>query len=172
MGIKVVPNDRNEPNRGSLVVYEPDSEKLEDEIIEMVPDVTDGHAIYQRPLGVLARDATRGLRIALTNFLTPKRLRFIDCMAFVEDGVLAVWEMRQLPVEQYVAISHVWRSLPPEKDAMLFTQNTFLVDCEDRNDGGPISMAVIYWTSLATLQKGIRWLWLDRLCILREGKTG
>ena len=77
MGIKVVPNDRNEPNRGSMALYEPDSEKLEDDIIEMVPDVTDGHAIYQRPLGVLARDATRGLRIDLTNFITPKTIIYI-----------------------------------------------------------------------------------------------
>lgn len=50
-------------------------------------------------------------------------------------------------------------------DGKLTVHGVFLVGCEDRNDGGPISIDVLRYTCLASLHLDIRLLWLDRLCI-------
>ncbi|KAK7036800.1 hypothetical protein VNI00_011466 [Paramarasmius palmivorus] len=109
--------------------------------------------------------------IDLTEFVTPCRYRFIDCLAFVRDEVLQLVETKDLPVQAYAAISHVWASLPPE-EAALTERGFFLVKCEESNDGGPISIDVLHHASLAALQEGVRYIWLDRICILQTPKAG
>ncbi|EEB99045.1 hypothetical protein MPER_01339, partial [Moniliophthora perniciosa FA553] len=132
-----------------------------------------GKIIFSAHLANLQAVAERDERIDLTPLATPERYRFIDCAKFVHDAVLQVWETQELPL-QYAAISHVWKSLPPEEDPKLTARGVFLVECEDRNDGGPISIDVLRYTCLASLEAGVHLLWLDRLCIVQaptiEGK--
>ncbi|KAK7036799.1 hypothetical protein VNI00_011465 [Paramarasmius palmivorus] len=130
------------------------------------------HVIYREPLADLRTDGDGGARpINLTKYVTSCRYRFIDCLAFVRDEVLQLVETKTLPVQAYAAISHVWASLPPEETA-LSQRGTFQVECEESNDGGPISIDVLHHTSLAALQEGAQYIWLDRICILQTRAAG
>lgn len=151
----------------ALGLYEPAGEEIKETDVDyvQVPDVVSGRSVYQKPLEEVREHSDD--RIDLTQYITPKRYRFIDCMSFVKDEILRLWETQELSAEGYATISHVWKSLPPKEDIDLTKRGEFLVECEDRNDGGPISVDVLYWTAVATLQRGIRLLWSDRLCILR-----
>ncbi|KAK7691544.1 hypothetical protein QCA50_004943 [Cerrena zonata] len=173
LGIRFVAPDldldlQNKNSTSAIALYEPDGEQIKDIPEIEVSDVAEGSGIvYEESLESLRDAANRDERIDLTGYVTPERYRFIDCRSFARDNVLRLWEMEDLPTERYVAISHVWKSLPPEENDTFIARGTFLVECEDRNDGGPISIDVLYWTALATLRMGVRLLWLDRLCILQ-----
>ncbi|KXN90421.1 hypothetical protein AN958_04290 [Leucoagaricus sp. SymC.cos] len=109
--------------------------------------------------------------IDLTQVATPCRYRFIDCLEFVHREFLQVIEVCDLPRDAYAAISHVWASALP-KSSVYTQRGSFLVECEERNDGGPISIDVLHHACVAALQEGVRFLWLDRLCILQTHGKG
>lgn len=166
-GIRFVTPSLDLPNTGAVMVYEPEGEQIKESVEVEISNVDEGKIVYRESLATVRDAANRDERIDLTNYITPERYRFIDCKHFAQDGILALWEMEHLPVGRYIAISHVWKSLPPEEDDILTKKGSFLAECEDRNDGGPMSIDVLHWTALAALQIGIRLLWLDRLCILQ-----
>lgn len=117
----------------------------------------EGITIYAQTLKSIESASTQGIRIDLTHVATPCRFRFISCAAFVSYDTLQIIEIQGLPVAQYAAISHVWASAPP-KDGILTDRGAFLVDCENRNDGGPISIDVLYLTCLAALHEGASYI--------------
>ncbi|ESK93789.1 hypothetical protein Moror_1069 [Moniliophthora roreri MCA 2997] len=158
-----------------LAIYEPAGERISENFAstkDRIPPIT-GKSIFSASLANLRAAAEHDERIDLTPLATPERYRFIDCAEVVRGDTLQVWETQELPY-QYAAISHVWKSLPPEEDPKLTARGVILVECEDRNDGGPISVDVLRYTCLASLQAGVQLLWLDRLCIVQtptvEGK--
>ncbi|CAL1710479.1 unnamed protein product [Somion occarium] len=153
-----------------LALYEPKGEQIRDITPKEVPTVPEGKVIYSQSLPALRAAAGRDERIDVTDCATAERYRFIDCNSFVRHGVLELWEVPQLPIDQYIAISHIWKSKEPRPHD-LTTNGVFLVECEERNDGGPISIDVLRYSSSAALQMGIRLLWLDRLCILQTPTT-
>ncbi|KAK7439061.1 hypothetical protein VKT23_017767 [Stygiomarasmius scandens] len=159
-----------------LAVYEPQGDRISDNAPTKPGDFSPstGKSIFSASLADLRAAANRDERIDLTPFATAERYRFIDCIKLVHEDTLHLWETLELPRDQYASISHVWKSLPPELDDKFSLRGVFLVDCEDRNDGGPISIDVLRYTCLVCLQAGIHLLWLDRLCILQtatvEGK--
>ncbi|KAL0563979.1 hypothetical protein V5O48_018076, partial [Marasmius crinis-equi] len=124
-----------------LAVFNPEGEQIGEETptrSHELPTIITGKIIFSKPITDLQ---TAVAPIDLTPFITPERYRFIDCSRFVYDGVLQVWETPELPRDQYAAISHIWKSLSPrELDKGLTMRGVVLVDCEERNDGGPISI--------------------------------
>ncbi|THU92750.1 hypothetical protein K435DRAFT_758030 [Dendrothele bispora CBS 962.96] len=158
-----------------LAVYQPEGEQIRDVIPINLQDqfssTSTATTIFSSSLSDLRAAATnRDERIDLTPFATAERYRFIDCAKYVQDNSIHIWEMLELPHSHYASISHVWKSLPPEQDSLnskLNARGVFLVDGEDRNDGGPISIDVLHYVCLASLQVGVNLLWLDRLCVLQ-----
>ncbi|KAL0062965.1 hypothetical protein AAF712_010096 [Marasmius tenuissimus] len=158
-----------------LAVYNPEGEQINEEAPTSpreLPTITTqaGTIIFREPIADLQTAVSP--YIDLTPFITPERYRFIDCSRLVNENVLQIWETLELPRGQYAAISHVWKSLSPrELDKKLTTRGDILVDCEERNDGGPISVDVLRHTCMASLEANISLLWLDRLCIAQMPTT-
>ncbi|KAK7439813.1 hypothetical protein VKT23_017388 [Stygiomarasmius scandens] len=153
-----------------IVIWDPSSEEVKPldtllaKRLERKGGILGGEVIYSEPLAKIRED--NNLPIDLTDFITPCRYRFIDCLEFVEQEKLRIVETPHLPIRKYAAVSHVWASLPAREDS-LNGRGFFLVKCEEHNNGGPISIDVLHHTCLAALQERIRYLWLDRLCILQ-----
>lgn len=97
---------------------------------------------------------------------TPRRLRFLDCEAFLNDSVLKIDEYFELPTEHYSAISYVWKGL-----STLEGSNTKVFDVAGAEDADPISIDVLRTACLASLAFQSRLLWVDRLCILQKDKV-
>ncbi|KAL4244347.1 hypothetical protein ABKN59_010664 [Abortiporus biennis] len=162
-----------------LAIYDPPGERIDEhrtsnQVYNHIPPII-GKVLFSSSLNQLRADAKQDERIDLTTLAMPERYRFIDCVKFVEDDTLQLLEFEELPLDRYAAISHVWKSLPPnEEDFKLTSHGVFLVECENRNDSGPISIDVLRYICLASLEAGVGLLWLDRLCILQaatiEGK--
>lgn len=149
-----------------MALFNPEGTEISEAGVDVPGDTLEGITIYAQTLKSIEFASTQGIRIDLTHVATPCRFRFISCAAFVSYDTLQIIEIQGLPVAQYAAISHVWASAPP-KDGILTDRGAFLVDCENRNDGGPISIDVLYFTCLAALHEGASYLWLDRLCVLQ-----
>lgn len=122
LGIRFVAPDldldlQNKNSTSAIALYEPDGEQIKDIPEVEVSDVAEGSGIvYEESLESLRDAANRDERIDLTGYVTPERYRFIDCRSFARDNVLRLWETEDLPTERYVAVSHVWKSLPPEEN--------------------------------------------------------
>lgn len=153
-----------------LACYDPPGEHITDDINPFgpaLPREPGAKVILSESFSTLKGKAANEERIDITQVATPERYRFIDCTAFVQGETLVLLETVDFPQSQFAAISHIWKGLPAETDSQLASRGEFLVECEARNDGGPISVDVLYYTCLACLRQGIQLLWLNRLCIMQ-----
>ncbi|CAE6398655.1 unnamed protein product [Rhizoctonia solani] len=93
-----------------------------------------------------------------------KHYRFMKCSTFIKQGLIDLYEYRELPVAGYVIISYVWNGLAPLTGD---NQITFeVLGDENRSKGAqPISVELLKSACQAAVQKQIDLLWLDQLCI-------
>ncbi len=105
--------------------------------------------------------------------IKPKRFRFIDCKAFVDQGLLQLVDCDDLSLCDYSAVSYVWRGnqRPTSSygQAVAFTVRV----SEYQIPGDLISIEVLRTACLAA-SRSASYLWLDQICILqtnREDKT-
>ncbi len=96
---------------------------------------------------------------------TPRRIRLVDCQALAERGVLRVVEFTDFPRIPYSAISYPWRGFGSE----LTFGPTFTV--EGAEQASPVAINVLKQASIASLIKGCRYLWMDRLCIIQTNRA-
>lgn len=167
-GLQFIPTG-NHGGNNPLALYQPRGQRISDNIPTSPEsfNLANSKVIYSSPLSSLRFSSRHGERLDISPYATPERFRFIDCASFVRDETLQIWETKELPQTRYAAISHVWKSLPPETNGKLAVRGEFLVDCEERNDGGPIGVDVLRYACIASIQSGLGLLWLDRLCIVQ-----
>ncbi|EKM55707.1 uncharacterized protein PHACADRAFT_61990, partial [Phanerochaete carnosa HHB-10118-sp] len=125
----------------------------------------------------LALDKLRDTTVNLQEYATEERYRFIDCTAFIDQGVLRILETTVLPADPnfYTTVSYVWFGLlsPAEE---LSKSGSFRVYCGKRSDGslredgGPISIKVLEYACRWSSRYSAPYLWLDRLCILQTSR--
>lgn len=93
----------------------------------------------------------------------PSRFRFVDCNYLVQHSRLRLYESTELPRSQYATVSYVWKALAAtDKPGPSFTFATsrppkYYVD-------------VLESACKLALQKGVRFLWMDGLCILQTSE--
>ena len=93
-----------------------------------------------------------------------KRFRLIDCKAYL-NGVIRIVEYSSAAIiPPYAAISYVWKGIHQAKHAESFAVAGAL-------DGDPISQEVLRITCITAIEQGVRYIWLDRLCILQTSDT-
>lgn len=140
--------------------------------------------IYERPL-----DELRNGSVDISTVATPRRYRFVDCQAFIEQQMLRIVEFEWMPVISYSAISYVWKGNPP-RPGNPSSQGRGSFSVRGAEDGDPISIDVLHYACLSsTVRKteedahylGLPYLrkpdlhtetyiWLDRLCIMQTSK--
>ncbi|KAG1719175.1 heterokaryon incompatibility protein-domain-containing protein [Suillus lakei] len=116
-----------------------------------------------------------GKTLSLKRWATPKRFRLIDCALFCDQRVLKIFECKIDAIYPaagaarvcYAAISHVWKGkIDPNRP------ESFTVEVEDiRHDGDRISLDVLKAACQASIKRGARYIWLDRLCIMQTSET-
>ena len=119
--------------------------------------------VFQIPIQSLVE--TKFFDLA-TYHIPPKRFRFIDCAAFIDDNLLRVVECENIQNVPYSAISYVWRGnqlLDHDPPLGLFS----VVVPQDEISGDPISIDVLRAACMAALQIS-SYIWLDQLCILQS----
>ncbi|KAJ7310123.1 hypothetical protein DFH08DRAFT_792176 [Mycena albidolilacea] len=120
------------------------------------------------------------------------RIRMLDCVAFVADEVLRIWEFPEPPLKEfenftswpdfkYSAISYVWKGNPTDQSTVAAANHSGYLTVEGAEKADPISIDVLRAACLASLKNdGIgRWrmvsraeyLWLDRLCIVQTSRA-
>ncbi|KIJ30314.1 hypothetical protein M422DRAFT_234885 [Sphaerobolus stellatus SS14] len=94
---------------------------------------------------------------------TPCRYRLVDCISYIDKGNLHIIESSNFPAMAYSAISYVWRGNPADPTKV---GPAFMV--QGAPDADPISVNVLKNACHLSIQRGINYLWLDRLCILQD----
>src|ERR1700761_168852 len=87
----------------------------------------------------------------ISSAASPKRFRFVDCVAFIDRKVLHICESLQLPTFPYSAVSYVWRGNQVDT-AILQNHKTFQV--KGPEDGDPINIDVLRRACLTSIRKG------------------
>ncbi|RDX47678.1 hypothetical protein OH76DRAFT_1384934, partial [Lentinus brumalis] len=98
---------------------------------------------------------------------TPRRIRLVDCQALAERGVLrratlCIIEFPEIPHLSYTTISYPWRGVTVDST---FTGPRFRVD--GAPDADPIRVDILKQACTASLIRGMRYLWVDTLCIIQ-----
>src|SRR5271155_3588050 len=89
--------------------------------------------------------------------VTPCRLRFIDCRAFVDDQMLRIVEIVDLRGEAFSAISYVWKgnaSPSPDGKSAQAAGDAGLFAVKGAEDGDMISIDVVRCACIASLISG------------------
>ncbi|KAK1233415.1 hypothetical protein PQX77_003429 [Marasmius sp. AFHP31] len=137
-------------------------------LAKQVPSAPEMVEVYNQPM-----DRLRGAVFDITTSATPKRIRFVDCRRLLEHGHLRVVELEdynaisQVP---YSAISYVWRSNYRDEnpDALpTGSSGTFVVK-DVELDGDPISIDILLCAAKVSLDSGLPFTWVDRLCIIQK----
>ncbi|KAI0795989.1 hypothetical protein C8Q75DRAFT_355828 [Abortiporus biennis] len=118
-------------------------------------------------------DSLNDTTLDMARYTHECRYRLISCDAFVNDRLLRVYEFTDFPSVKYSAISYVWRGNPASRNPSSpnYWQDrdgTFTV--KGAEDGDPISLDVFFHVCSASLAHNIRFIWLDRLCVLQTSK--
>lgn len=117
--------------------------------------------IFKAPLKAFLTNAT----LDISKHATPETHRLINCVDFVEDEKLTVYEYTDFPTCAFAAVSYVWQGNIPENGCDAYA---FKVPVpEDAAPGDPISIQVLHDACLASMAHGATHLWLDRLCIIQ-----
>ncbi|KAI0330019.1 hypothetical protein GY45DRAFT_1337102 [Cubamyces sp. BRFM 1775] len=103
----------------------------------------------------------------ITASATMGRLRLIDCDQYLEHDALVVHEFFNFPIPEhpYAAISYVWRGNAVDESTV---GPRFSV--AGAEDGDPVSIHVLKHACIAALRQGVKYLWLDRLCMMQTSK--
>ncbi|KAG1742323.1 uncharacterized protein EDB91DRAFT_307069 [Suillus paluster] len=118
-------------------------------------------AVYSTPLHSL-RDTV----LDISPSATPRRIRLLDCLQFLDHDILAIHEYPDIPSFPYTAISYVWKGLDVDPNHTDDKYGTFAV--KGAENGDPISIDVLKHACTAAVQNGTGYIWLDRLCILQN----
>lgn len=128
------------------------------------------HAICSIPLSSL-RDSRF---LPAPTAATPKRFRFLDCKALLDQQLLQIFETMELKDLPYSAVSYVWRGNEPEdsnqEDISFHVEGTIRDNDKPEDKPDPIHTSVLQHTCAASIQQDCPFLWLDRLCILQSSK--
>ncbi|EMD40027.1 hypothetical protein CERSUDRAFT_122132 [Gelatoporia subvermispora B] len=116
--------------------------------------------IYDLPLAQL-----EGHIVDISQHATPCHHRLVDCVQFLEHSKLRIDEFHDFPHVEYSAISYVWRGRP---DPGAHRRKTFTVAGAEAAD--PITIDVLRHACAASTQHNVRYIWLDRLCIIQTKK--
>ncbi|KAI1646009.1 uncharacterized protein F4817DRAFT_154867 [Daldinia loculata] len=106
----------------------------------------------------------------ITQYAIPCRYRLLSCAAFVKNKELEILEFTDFPTVKYTAVSYVWKGNIPNAN---FHDQTFNVPVPDEKDGSPgnpgdpIGVDVLNQVCVASMARGVHYLWLDRLCIMQ-----
>jgi Heterokaryon incompatibility protein (HET) len=92
------------------------------------------------------------------------RFRFLDCRAFVDEGVIRILDFEALPVQPYATISYVWSGLKGNSG----TSTEVLISVQGAGTADPIGSDVLKSACVASIQLQCKLLWLDRLCVMQE----
>lgn len=110
----------------------------------------------------------------LSSSATPCRYRLMDCGAFRHKTQLALFEYTDFPTVPYTAISYTWRgneiNTTDPSNPNYWKDDLGSFQVKGSEDGDPISLDVLLHACTLSLQKSIRFLWLDRLCIMQTSK--
>ncbi|KAG1742321.1 heterokaryon incompatibility protein-domain-containing protein [Suillus paluster] len=121
----------------------------------------------QNILQVSLKSLSQECALDITPFATPQRYRLIDCDQFMQNEMLCIDEFVDFPSVQYAALSYVWKGNPVDpSDAK--SHHSFSV--AGALDGDPISIHVLKHACLVAVKHGVRYIWLDRLCIMQTNR--
>ncbi|KAK1755617.1 hypothetical protein QBC47DRAFT_300481 [Echria macrotheca] len=90
-----------------------------------------------------------------------RRYRFIDARSLADGARLRVLDFEALPEKRYVAMSYVWRGIPPPKG----TEPGPTLAIEGASNADPISIDILQIACRATLHMNCNLLWIDGFCI-------
>ena len=99
--------------------------------------------------------------------MTPRRFRFIDCAAFIrEDKLRIVASDSETIIDsvKFAAVSYPWKGNCPEK-TYDFISTSFAVEGAELGDR--IALDVLQTICAASVQLLVRYIWLDRLCMMQ-----
>ena len=100
--------------------------------------------------------------------MIPRKFRFLDCVGVVEEKMLIIYDTFKLPCDLYAAVSYPWigvrcTNITPAIRPPWEVQGSGI-------EGDPISVALLSIICQYAIGKGIKLLWIDRLCIDQVGK--
>ncbi|KAI0916279.1 hypothetical protein AcV5_003261 [Taiwanofungus camphoratus] len=107
---------------------------------------------------------------------TPGRFRLLDCEKLTQGAMwtrkLCVDEFSSFPPDTgvpYATLSYVWRGnpIPRNSDA---SWGRFNVEGAAQ-DSDPIGIAILAYACEAAWNKGYKYLWIDRLCIIQNNRS-
>ncbi|KAI0654144.1 hypothetical protein C8Q70DRAFT_1058704 [Cubamyces menziesii] len=103
----------------------------------------------------------------ITTSATIGRVRLIDCDQYLEHDTLVVHEFFDFPIPNhpYAALSYVWRGNAVDESTV---GPRFSV--AGAEDGDPVGIHALKHACVAALRLGVKYLWLDRLCIMQTSK--
>ncbi|KAH9886222.1 hypothetical protein C8Q73DRAFT_795404 [Cubamyces lactineus] len=103
----------------------------------------------------------------LTDSATIGRVRLIDCDQYLEHDTLVVHEFFDFPTPNhpYAALSYVWRGNAVDESTV---GPRFSV--AGAADGDPVGILALKHACAAARRYGVKYLWLDRLCIMQTSK--
>ncbi|KAJ3536607.1 hypothetical protein NM688_g6813 [Phlebia brevispora] len=111
------------------------------------------------PLGTAATS-----HFDLNAYTTPKRFRLLDCkMCLAEENSLIILEMPHIPHVGYATVSYARKGLPCE--IRLPDTTRFLTSTAGACAGDAINLDIVYLLCRLSLERGISYLWIDRLCV-------
>jgi hypothetical protein len=117
----------------------------------------------------------------MNTLCTPEHFRFIDCSAYVLSQEIRIVEcltpregssnlgtesevLKKIP---YIAISYPWRGIKPNAPPRLSFD---VVLGKDQVPGDRVSLDVFHIICKTCMSLGVRYMWLDRLCIIQNSK--
>lgn len=104
----------------------------------------------------------------ITEKATPCRYRLLSCDDFIQNKQVTVLEFGDFPQVTYTALSYVWKGNVPDANLVGPVFNIPVPDGQEPGD--PIGVEVLHETCVASTARGIKHLWLDRLCVLQMSK--
>ncbi|KAI1808938.1 hypothetical protein F4811DRAFT_6684 [Daldinia bambusicola] len=104
----------------------------------------------------------------ITENATPCRYRLLSCDDFIEHKQVTILEFDDFPQVPYTALSYVWKGNIPDAN---FADPVFNVPVpEGQEPGDDIGVEVLRETCVASTARGIKHLWLDRLCVMQMSR--
>ncbi len=94
-----------------------------------------------------------------------RRIRLLDCQAFVQEGALRIREFADFPAVPYAALSYTWRGVTA---GPTLYQAEFAVEGAEEAD--PVGADALRHACTAALLRGCACLWMDRLCIVQTSR--
>jgi hypothetical protein len=106
--------------------------------------------------------------LSISSSATAGRFRLIDCNDFLYHHTLTIYEFCNFPVSEtaYAAISYIWRGNAVDEGTV---GTRFSV--AGAEDGDPVSVEVLRHACTAALRHNVKYIWLDRLCIMQTNRT-